>query len=526
MSVESRHDEAFPVVVIGAGLAGLTAAIHLAERGVEPLVLEADSLWPGGRLSGGEADTFEYAGQQWSFKPDHGVHALWGGYYNLRATFDRFLDIELQPSFGEEWINRYGREVTMIEAGNAIRSRWLPAPFHYLQLLFHPQIWNTITPLDFLSLPGFLVSILWAVGFDPLQEKIALDGLMMNEYFRGWTPRLKATFVGLGENLLAAPAESISLTAFIAALRFYTMLRRDSWSLLYFSGNTHDTLIQPLIDQTECRGGMVMRGATAQKLERMNGYWRISVEDSRLGGIRSLLAEHVILAVQPPAAERLLCASPHTVEDASKMIFPTGLPNATVRLWYDEAPRPGPQGGMFTGEFVPDNFFWLHRLYPEFEQWYEATGGSAIELHIYGPPAVLQQPDQNLLILSVNEVQRAFPNLRGHFIHGTVRRNSANHPQFRIPTIASLHVETPWPDVFTCGDWIGYPTPSMWMERACVTGIAAANNVLRSYEKEPFAIIQPPPPEMLARILGVGIRFLRRTIGRVILRFFRMLRWR
>ncbi len=43
-----------PVHIIGAGLAGLTAALHLAERGITPIVLEADSLWAGGRLSGGE----------------------------------------------------------------------------------------------------------------------------------------------------------------------------------------------------------------------------------------------------------------------------------------------------------------------------------------------------------------------------------------------------------------------------------------------------------------------------------------
>jgi uncharacterized protein with NAD-binding domain and iron-sulfur cluster len=112
------------VVIIGAGLAGLTAALHLAARGIPPLVLEADSRWPGGRLAGGDLDTFEYGGRVWSFRPDHGVHALWGGYHNMRALLDRFLDIELNPSPGEEWINRWGREVRMIEAGNAVRSRW------------------------------------------------------------------------------------------------------------------------------------------------------------------------------------------------------------------------------------------------------------------------------------------------------------------------------------------------------------------------------------------------------------------
>jgi isorenieratene synthase len=361
----------------------------------------------------------------------------------------------------------------MIEAGNAVRSRWLPAPFHYLQLLFHPRIWSTITPLDFLSLPGFLFSILWTVGLDPLAEEVALDGLMMDQYFRGWTPNLRATFTGVGVNLLAAPKETISLTAFIAALRFYTAMRRDTWSIQYFPDNPHRCLLQPLIEHIERVGGAILHGATAQRLERDGDGWRIIIDDSQRRGLRSLLAEHVILAVQAPAAQRLLCAGDTA---ASTLRFPSAVRNATIRLWFDTAPRPGTPGGMFTGDFLPDNFFWLHQLYDEFAEWHEQTGGSVIEVHLYANKDVLEQPDNILLIKVLDDVQRAFPTLRGHFVYSAIRRNSLNHTQFRVPTRDSLHVQTPWPNVYACGDWIGYPTPSFWMERACTTGIAAANH--------------------------------------------------
>ena len=109
------------------GLAGLTAAAYLAEQGVPPLVLEADSRWPGGRLCGGDPDQFELKGKAWLFHPDQGMHALWGGYDNMLRTINRFTDIDLAPSPGEEWINRWGREVRRIEAGNAVRSPWLIA---------------------------------------------------------------------------------------------------------------------------------------------------------------------------------------------------------------------------------------------------------------------------------------------------------------------------------------------------------------------------------------------------------------
>jgi isorenieratene synthase len=507
----SLPDDVFPVVVIGAGLAGLSAAIHLAARDIPPLVLEADTEWPGGRLSGGAPNTFEHNGRTWSFNSEHGAHALWGGYDNMRAMFEHFLGLELHMSDGEEWINRWGKEVRYVEAGTVIRRAWLPAPFHYLQLLFNRRFWGTITPLDFLSVPAILVSMMLTTGFDPILEKISLPGLTIEDYFRLWTPNLRASFRGLGHNLLAAPSENITLTAFIAALRFYTLLRRDTWQLGYLPANAHNCVIQPMIDKIE-ENGSVMLGTRAVSLTRKGEYWDVRVEDARLGGRRSLLAASVIIATEPNAAERLLLDSPDTAPAAKELLFPPALPCATARMWFDARPRDGAPGGMFTGDFEIDNFFWLDRLHEEFSEWGQ-TGGSAIEVHFYATEEYLEQPDTLLLIKATTEVQRAFPELRGHFVHGAIRRSGRTQTQFLVPTEHSLYVETPWPNVYACGDWIGYPTPALWMERCTITGMAAANGVLAAQGAELWPFIPPREPESLARVMGHGVRLGRRVFG-------------
>ena len=128
-------------------------------------------------------------------------------------------------------------------------------------------------------------------------------------------------------------------------------------------------------------------------MKQVEGGWQVRVEDARTG-MRTLVAQQVILAVDPESAKRLLCESPDTAETAGTIKFPPVLQNATARLWFDTYPRPGAPGGMFTGDFAIDNFFWLHRLHDEFFEWHEATEGSAIEVHFYATDKFLEQTDQ------------------------------------------------------------------------------------------------------------------------------------
>jgi len=493
------------VLIVGAGLAGLSAAAHLTARGVPVRLLDADQAWAGGRLAGGNPIAFDYQGRRWCFRDEHGVHAVWGGYFNLRALLERFTETRLQPSHGEEWVNRWGREVRRMEAGSAVRARWIPAPFHYLQLLFRPSIWANISPWDFLSLPGVLNSILLAVGVDPIREGKAWDGLTQKDFFLGWTPNLKATFQGLGVNLLAAPAEENSLAGLIAALRFYTLLRRDSWAMSYYPSDAGTSVIAPLLRYIERSGGQLHQGQTVQRVDYDGARWLVTAEDAR-GFARTYQARWLILALHPSGAQRLLTASPFTAPAALRLRFPQSVSSAVVRLWYSVSPPESAQGGMLTGDFAPDNFFWLHRLYPDYAAWHQETGGSAVELHFYPGHQHANLPDANLMALAAADVQLAFPMLRGSFVYGMVRRNSRVHTRFRVPDQHSLHVETPWPQCCACGDWIGHDTPSLWMERAATTGIAAANIVLSRCGLPTYPILYPPPPELPARVLGGLVR--------------------
>ena len=98
----TRMDKNYDVIIIGGGVAGLTAALHLAERGLKPLILEADER-VGGRLSGRE----EIQIKDWRFPSEHGVHGIWSSYLNLKSMLRRHEIIsELVRARDEQWIYR------------------------------------------------------------------------------------------------------------------------------------------------------------------------------------------------------------------------------------------------------------------------------------------------------------------------------------------------------------------------------------------------------------------------------------
>ncbi len=181
------------------------------------------------------------------------------------------------------------------------------------------------------------------------------------------------------------------------------------------------------------------------------------------------------------------------------MFFPRSLSNAIVRIWFDATPKHGAEAGIFTGEFTLHNYFWLDRLYNPFRRWARETGGSALEAHIYGPDEVLAQPDAALLAQAIQDVQAAWPELRGHRIFGHIQRNPASHTLPAVgPDEKHLGTRTPWEGLFCAGDWVRHPAPAFFLERACLTGIEAANAVLGARELEPWPLLPYLPPEPFA----------------------------
>ena len=80
------RDDARRVAVVGGGVAGLSAAIHLAEAGLPVELYERFDVL-GGKVKGW--DTVLPGGQGGTQPVEHGMHGWWTHYHNFRRYFDR-----------------------------------------------------------------------------------------------------------------------------------------------------------------------------------------------------------------------------------------------------------------------------------------------------------------------------------------------------------------------------------------------------------------------------------------------------
>ena len=483
------------IIIIGAGLAGLSAALHLAERGLRLLVLEADPKYCGGRAAGGDVVELQHGGQTWRFRGEHGVHGIWSPYRNLQAMLARNnLRPMFVPAQEENWIyKRPNGDITTAAVGNAIRHSWLPAPLHYLALFVRPRFLAMLDPRDFLYLLEVWYGLVLSIGIDPLRENQPMTDQWLSDLVVHWPPALRAFLIGLIRNGLSARPNEIPLAGFVAFMRFYTLLRRDTWTFSYLPADGGTSLIDPMVRRLRELGGAVELGARVTSLDRGTDRWIVH------SSIGSTAARQIILATDSPNTQAILCAGPSTSQLAREMHWPRGMATVIARFWYDAQPNSKVEAGIFSGEMIVDNYFWLHRLQEQYLRWSKATGGSAIEVHIYGPPELFEQADAVLLARAAADVQSAFPELRGHLIHQTIQRNAATHTLFSLgPADKHLSTLTPWPDLFCCGDWVRHPAPAFFLERACLTGIEAANAVLRSRDLPPWPLLAYPKPEPFA----------------------------
>lgn len=450
-------------VVIGGGIAGLSAALTLADRGVRVHLLEQEETW------GGRARSWQLPdGRSMS----RGFHAFFRQYYTLRSLLRRadptlgalsgIGDYPLQRADGpRDSFRGIPRTPPWSIAAFALRSESFPLrELARVDLPAALSLLRTDFPETFRAHDGEdAAAFLDRLRFPHQARHLALE-VFSRSFFADPRDFSAGELVGMFHSYFLGSAEGLLFDVPV-----------DAYS---------PTLWDPLVGLLRASGGAARTSAHVREVAAEPGE-RLRVRTDA----EEITADAVVLAADPASTRRLAAGIDHPLPAWSP--WARGLqaqrsapPFAVQRLWLDRPVAPEAPAFLGTSGFGPlDNVSVLERFEATARSWADAHGGSVVELHAYALTGHTPAQDLALRRELRGQLERLHPELAGA---------GALHEEWLVREDCPLIGTGPWQQRPTCitpdprivlaGDWLRTDEPVALMERAAVTGLQAANAVL------------------------------------------------
>ncbi|WP_116101408.1 FAD-dependent oxidoreductase [Amycolatopsis thermalba] len=444
------------VVVVGGGIAGLTAATGLAVRGIAVTVVERENEL-GGRVS---AWTDRLADGS-TVSMSRGFHAFFRQYYNLRALLRRADPglTRLRPVADYPLVDAAGRRDTFrglprTPPWNALAFA-LRSPTFRLGDLFRLNA-RAAAPLAGVSVPG---------TYERLDE---VDAATFLERVNFPPAARHLAFEVFSRSFFAPPSE---MSAAELATMFHLYFLGSSEGLVFdVPDSAFDTALwEPLREYLVRLGVRFRTGTEAAGVTRDGARWAVD----------GAAADGVVLATDVAGLRSIVSASPDLADEEwrSRVLgLRTAPPFLVHRLWLDRPVAPDRPAFLATGGLDPlDNISVLDRYEREAASWAARRGGSVVELHAYactGEVTVLRKQ-------LVDRLHQLYPETAEARVAGELVQWRRDCPLFGVGDFARRpRVRTPFDGVVLAGDGIRIDLPVALMERAAATGWHAANCLL------------------------------------------------
>ena len=482
-----RAPEGLTATVVGGGLAGLAAATVLAERGVQVTLVEREP-YLGGRVG----SWGERLSDGTPFDMERGFHAFFRQYYNLRSLLRR-----VDP--GLHRLRKLEDYPLLGPGGRAESFSGLPRlpPFNLVGLVARtPSLrLSDLVGLDRragLAMLTFDMERTYA-RHDTGDARTFLDSLRFPRPARDMLFNVFA-------HSFFNPEESLSAAELLMMFHFYFMGNPEGLVFDVLDRPFSQAVWNPLRGYLEARGVRFRLGTSVTAVRpRVDGAFTLELEAD--GAREALETRAVVLAPSVPALQRLMAASPELLDGpgrASVASLATTSPFAVWRLWLDRPAHPGraPFAGT-TRVGVIDNISLYHLFEDESRAWAQRTGGSVVELHAYGLPQDMSEPDIRKDLLQ--GLHQLYPELREARTLEERFLWRQDCPAFAPGSYALRPtVKTSSARVALAGDFVRLPIPTALMERATTSGFLAANHLLAGWGVQGEDIWSVPPRGLLA----------------------------
>jgi squalene-associated FAD-dependent desaturase len=438
-----------PVIIVGGGVAGLSAAVHLAAAGRAVHLIDRRQHL-GGR-------TYSWRDDVTGDTVDNGQHLMMGCYSETL----RYLDLigsrrlaRLQPSLRIDFADvASGRRA-------ALRAGWLPAPLHVFTGLLGL---STLSMADKLRLFPLGIELLWSAPW----KEYALQHMSV-EY---WLKELKQSETArrhlwdvIAVGSLNDHPNRVSALPFFRVLRTAFFGKRSNASLLVPTVGLSDLLVHPARTFIESRGGTVTTGSAVSEVI-IKGGRAVAVRV----GPREVPASSVILAVPHYSITPLLLpsTSPPPFSNFSSS------PIITVNLWFDRR--------VMEPEFVALLNGRLQWAFNRSRIVGHSGDGQYLACVISGAGEYVDEEKDILVRMAIDDLSAVFPAARIAMIRHSLVVKEIKATFTPVPGSEAWRPgpKTDTPGLFLAGDWTnaGYPAT---IEGAVLSGRSAAEEILKA----------------------------------------------
>lgn len=316
------------VAIIGAGLAGLAAAVELVDAGHEVEIFEARSFVGGKVGSWIDADGNHI---------EMGLHVFFNNYANLFALMEKVGAYQelLPKAHVHTFVNRGG------QLGQLDFRFLLGAPFHGLkaffttgQLTFQDKLQNAIALGTSPIVPGL-------INYDVAMKMIrALDDVSFANWFRshgGSQNSLKKMWDPIALALGFIDTENISARCMLTIFMMFAA-KTEASKLNMLSGSPAEQLNKPIVEYIEAKGGKIHTRRQTRKIlfEGEGQNPKVTGLVIANGDTEEVITADVYLAAcDVPGIQRLLPQEWRSIKEFDNIYKLEAVPVATVQMRFD-----------------------------------------------------------------------------------------------------------------------------------------------------------------------------------------------
>jgi isorenieratene synthase len=444
--------------IIGGGLAGISAAIFLAERGFRVKIFEKEK-YLGGKV-GSWPVKFD---DGFSTQVEHGFHAFFRQYYNLRNllkkidAFKYLIPIDDYLILTKEHGNYGFKDLDTVPVLN-ILSMAKTGIYSYKDAMLNPGFRKMTSLLGYNREKTFS-------KYDDVSFKDFADDVKL-------PPEMRLMFTTFSRAFFAEP-QYISMAELIKS--FHSYFLSNDLGLLYdvLNDDFDNTLWKPAKKYLSKYNSTISLDSKIASFKKEGVQFIINGERF----------DYAIIASDVKGTKNILKNSDYFKNEHPD--FYNQMTNlkqsqrySVLRIWIDKDIRQGVPFFIFTDALkILDSVTIYHRMEKSSEEWVEKNGGGIFELHSYAVPDNF--PEEEIRNQFLTEFEEYFPEIKGYKIKYEYLQVKDDFTAFHTNLFKNRPtVITEVENLFLAGDWVKLDNPSMLMEAATTSALYSANKIL------------------------------------------------